>query len=193
MANRKTAIFVIALAGAAIPSMAAAPTATAPAWAVNRNTSTLSFTGAAQGTPFTGAFGSWDAQILFDPANLGASQATVTVQTASAKTGDADKDGPLQEESWLATQMFPQATFKTTSIKSAGTNSYVADGTLTIRDVSQPVSLPFDLTITGNDAHMTGALKLDRATFHLGEGAFQDHSVDPQVTVNIDLTAHKAG
>lgn len=193
MAIRNPAIVAIALAGVAIPSMAAAPTATAPAWTVDHATSKLSFSGVAQDAAFTGTFGSWDAKILFDPANLGASQATVTIDTATAKTGDADKDGPLQEDSWFATKMFPHATFKTTSIKSAGTNAYVADGTLTIRGVSQPASLPFTLTVSGNDAHMTGSLKLDRTTFQLGEGAWQDHSVEPQVTVNVDLTAHKAG
>ena len=33
----------------------------------------------------------------------------------------------------------------------------------------------------------------DRSSFQMGAGAWQDHSVDPEVTVNVDLTAHKAG
>lgn len=192
MVNRKPAIIGIALGALAISSAAAAPTATAPAWTVDKSASKLGFSGVAQNNPFGGLFGSWDAKILFDPANLGASEATVTIQMASAKTGDNDKDTPLQNEDWFATEMFPTATFKTTSIKSTGANAYVADGTLTIRGVSQPESLPFTLTIDGNDAHMTGSLTLDRTAFQIGAGSWQDHAVDNSVTVNIDLTAHKA-
>ena len=47
--------------------------------------------------------------------------------------------------------------------------------------------------LRGGNAHMTGSLKLDRTAFHLGEGAWQDHSVDPKVTVSVALTAHRAG
>lgn len=193
MIHRTPAAIGIALAALAISSAAAAPTATAPAWTVDHAASSLKFAGVAQDTAFTGTFGKWDATILFDPANLGASEATVTVDTASAQTGDPNKDGPLQEDSWFATKMFPTATFKTTSIKSTGANAYVAAGTLTIRGIAQPANLPFTLTIDGASAHMTGSLKLDRSSFQLGAGAWQDHSVEPEVTVNVDLTAHKAG
>jgi polyisoprenoid-binding protein YceI len=193
MAPGKPALIGIALAALTISSAAAAPTATAPAWTVDHSASTLGFAGVAQDSPFTGTFGKWDATILFDPANLGASEATVTVDTATAKTGEADKDGPLLDENWLAAAAFPTATFKTTSIKSTGANAYVADGTLTIRGISQPASLPFTLEITGNDAKMKGSMALDRSSFSLGDGAYQDHSVDPKVTVNVELTAHRAG
>jgi polyisoprenoid-binding protein YceI len=192
MALGKPALISIALAALVISSAAAAPGGTAPAWTVDHAASTLGFAGVAQDSPFAGTFGKWDATILFDPADLAASEATVTVDSASAKTGDADKDGPLQEDSWLASAAFPTATFKTSAIKSTGANAYVADGTLTIRGISQPASLPFTLAIEGNTAHMTGSLKLDRSSFQLGAGAWQDHSVDPTVTVKVDLTAHRA-
>jgi polyisoprenoid-binding protein YceI len=193
MALHKPALIAIALGALAMSSAAAAPGGTAPAWTVDHAASTLGFSGYAQNDPFKGRFGGWEAVILFDPANLGESEATVTVDMTSADTGDAAKDAPLQEDGWFATSMFPQATFKTTSIKATGANAYVADGTLTIRGVSQPASLPFTLTIAGNDAHMTGSLAIDRSAFQLGIGTQQDHSVDPMVTVNVDLTAHKAG
>ena len=193
MITRTPAAIGLAFGALAISSAAAAPTATAPAWPVDQAASTLSFEGVAQDAAFVGKFGKWDAKILFDPANLGASQATVTVETASAKTGDPDKDGPLQEDSWFATAMYPTATFKSDKITSAGPGKYVADGTLTIRGVSQPESLPFTLAIDGDTAKMAGSLTLDRTAFKLGDGSWQDHSVEPKVTVKVDLTAKKAG
>ena len=193
MIHRKPAIVGLALAALVLSSAAAAPTATAPGWAVDMSKSTLGFEGVAQDAAFVGKFDKWDAKILFDPDNLGASEATVTIDTASARTGDPNKDDPLKEDSWFATATFPTATFKTDKITAAGPGNYVADGTLTIRGVSQPESLPFTLAIDGDIAKMTGSLTLDRTAFMLGDGAWQDHSVEHSVTVKVDLTAKRAG
>jgi polyisoprenoid-binding protein YceI len=193
MTYRKPALAGLAMAALAFSSAAAAPTATAPAWTVDKNASRLDFEGVAQDDAFAGNFGKWDATIHFDPADLGASEATVTVDMASAVTGDPNKDDPLKEESWFSTAMFPTATFKTDSIRADGPGKYVADGTLTIRGISQQESLPFTLAIDGDTAKMQGSLTLDRTLFMIGEGAWQDHSVDHSVTVKVDLTAKKAG
>ena len=89
--------------------------------------------------------------------------------------------------------MFPKATFTTTAIKSTGPNAYLADGNLSIRGVSKAVQLPFTLTITGDKAAMEGSLVIDRSLWSIGAGAWQDHSVDPNVTVKVKLSATKAG
>ena len=193
MPHRTPAAIGLALAALAMPTAAAAPGATAAAWTVAKAASSLRFEGVAQDEAFSGSFGKWDATIHFDPANLGASQAIVTIDTASGGTGDPDKDGPLKDENWLATAMFPTATFKSDTISSTGPGAYVAEGTLTIRGVSQPVSLPFTLAIDGDNAKMQGSVTLDRNLFKIGAGAWQDHSVDPSVTVKVDLVAKRAG
>ncbi len=66
-------------------------------------------------------------------------------------------------------------------------------GTLSIRGVSKAVQLPFTLTITGNKADMNGSLVIDRSLWSIGAGSWQDHSVDPNVTVKVKLSATKAG
>ena len=193
MIHRKPFIAACALALLSIPAVAAAPAVSAPAWTVDKASSTLGFEGVGDGSPFAGKFGSWDAAIHFDPADLAGSSAEVTVQTGSAATGDPSRDEPLPSPQWFSTDAFPTATFTTTAIKSTGPNAYLAEGNLSIRGISKAVQLPFTLTIAGDKATMDGSLTIDRSLWEIGAGAWQDHSVDPNVTVKVKLSATKAG
>ena len=193
MIHRKPWIIGTALALLTIPAMAAAPASKAPGWTVDKAASTLGFEGVGDGSAFTGSFSSWNADIHFDPADLAASIAEVTIDTGSISTGDGSRDEALPGAQWFSTAAFPSATFTTTSITSTGSNAYVADGTLTVKGVSKPVKLPFSLTISGNKADMAGSLVIDRTQWGLGTGSWQDKSVDPNVTVNVKISATKAG
>ena len=193
MITRTPLAIAAALALLTIPAIAATPAASAPGWTVDKSASQLGFVGIGDGSEFQGSFGSWDADIHFNPAKLDASSATVTIDMGSAATGDPSRDDPLTDPNWFSTSVFPSATFTTTAIASTGPNAYVADGTLTIKGVSQAVKLPFTLTINGDHADMAGSLTLDRTLWGIGKGSWQDKSVDPNVTVTVKISATKAG
>lgn len=187
----KSVLGALSLALLALPAMAQAPEFSAPAWTVDPAQSRLGFSGASDGQPFSGQFKQWDAQIAFDPANLSASSAAVTVALGSVEMTDASQAAQLSEDIWFGTAVFPTATFKTGRIRAEG-DGYVADGALTIRDKTVQVSMPFDLTIDGEVARMKGQLTIERADFGLGVGGWQDSHVDPKVTVEVAVTASKA-
>ena len=174
--------------------LASSAQAAAPAhWNVDPAASRLGFQGKMNGDAFSGVFKRWSAAIAFDPANLAASKAVVDIDVTSAQTGDADRDEAMPTGDWFAAQRFPHATFTTTSIKSLGGPRYVATGDLAIRGVHKPVVLPFTLVISGDTAKMTGALTLNRTAFGIGQGRWNTAEVvDTSVTVNVNLTAHRA-
>ena len=160
-------------------------------WSVDGG-SRLGFTGKMSGEAFNGVFRRWSAQIAFDPKNLAASKVAVTIDVASAATGDADRDQALPTDDWFATGRFPRATFVTRGFKDLGGGHYQAIGDLTIRGVSHPVVLPFTLVIAGDTARMNGQLALNRAAFGVGQGKWATgDTVDTQVAVTIALTAHR--
>jgi len=160
-------------------------------WSVDGG-SRLGFTGKMSGEAFTGAFRRWNAQIAFDPKNLAASKVSVTIDVASAATGDADRDQALPTDDWFAANRFPRATFVTRAFKDLGGGHYQAIGDLTIRGVSHPVALPFTLVIAGDTARMNGQLALNRVAFGVGQGKWAaGDTVDTQVAVTIALTAHR--
>jgi polyisoprenoid-binding protein YceI len=169
---------------------AQAPELSAQAWTVDQTQSRLGFSGGSDGQPFSGQFNTWDAQIAFDPANLGASSAAVTIALGSVVMEDMSQANQLTEDIWFGTA-FPNATFQTSSIRAEG-GGYVADGTLTIRGQSKPASLPFTVAIDGDVAKMKGELTINRKDWGLGVGGWQDSHVDPGVKVEVAVTAKKA-
>jgi polyisoprenoid-binding protein YceI len=162
----------------------------APAWTVDKAHSRLGFDSAFSGTKFSGGFGQWDAAIAFDPKDLASSKATVTINLASAKTGDNDRDSNLPTSDWFDTAKFAKAVFTTTSIRSLGGNKYLASGVLNLKGVSKPVNLPFTLVINGKAATMNGSVAIDRSLWGVGAGQFAGEDTVPHaVTVQIAINA----
>jgi len=64
-----------------------------------------------------------------------------------------------------------------------------ANRSLTIKDQTMPVDLPFTLTLEGDTARMTGSTTLDRRNFVIGETVTDESTLAFNVTVKIDLTA----
>lgn len=175
--------------GAVLAAVVAAPVSARP-YTVDKSASKLGFTGSMSGAPFSGSFRRWDAAIEFDPDNLPASRATVTVDVSSALTGDKTRDEALPSSDWFAAKTHPRATFTTRAITRTGPNRYRAAGDLTLRGVRRPVVLPFTLQLNGNTARMQGRLQLDRTAFGVGQGQFRSSGmVAAPVTVTVDLTA----
>lgn len=171
-------------------SQAAAP---APArWAVNKAASKIGFRSSFGGETFAGHFARWDATIAFDPKNLAGSKVVATIETASARTGESSRDSALPTADWFASAKFPRASFVSKSFKSLGNGRYQASGDLTIRGVRRPVVLPFTLAITGNQARMSGSLKLNRTLFGVGQGQWASGDTVPTiVAVNITVVASR--
>ncbi len=184
--------FAVALAVATTlaPALALAAPAT---WAVDKAASRLTFSSTVSGQAFTGRFARWDAAIHFDPKDLAHSDVTATIDVTSAATGNGDRDAELPDQDWFWTSHFPRATYVAHGFQPAGPGRYVAVGVLTIRGVAKPLNLPFSLTINGAQAHMTGAVVLNRLAFGVGQGEWSAvDTVPATVTVNIDLSAHRS-
>jgi polyisoprenoid-binding protein YceI len=165
----------------------------APKWVVDHATSELGFDSSAEGQQFHGHFEKWDADIRFDPKNLGGSKVVVTVETGSIASGDGQRDQTAQSGEWFSSAVFPKATFTATSFKDLGGGRYEADGDLNIRGKSLPLALPFSLTINGDQAKMSGQATIDRSTFDIGKGDYGGADVVPlEVGIKVELTASRA-
>lgn len=176
-----------------LTSLLLASPAFAAKWNVDPATSSIRFSGVHAGKEFTGTFERWSAAIDFDPAALIAAKAVVTVETASAKTGDRTYDSSLPQEEWLNVKGFPNAVFETTAIRALGGDRYEADATLTIKGVAVPVTLPFTLTITGATAKMDGKTTLDRIARQIGLKSDPNAEwVSKDIAVTVSLVATRA-
>lgn len=177
----------------ALPAQAQRPYP-APDWQIDKSQSSITFTGTQMGKSFQGVFKDFDAEISFDPDAPRGSYVKVTIDTASADTKDAERDGIMQDKLWFDVKNFPVATFESETFSKTNATDFVAEGNLTIRDVTLPLHLPFTLEITkdadsGNQtARMTAHVSLDRSLFKLGRKDWADpksvaNNVDVAITV----------
>ncbi len=182
------------LIAAGVAGLAAATPACAAHWNVDHSKSKVGFTVNWGRDQFSGIFRSWQAEIDFDSADLAHSHADVSIDIGSETSGDAETDDSIKGAEGFATSKFPTATFKATRFTQKSGNSYLAEGMLSIKGISRPVTIPFTLTVSGPRGHVTGKAQILRTDFNVGMGEWA--KADPvarEVTVNIDLIATKSG
>lgn len=168
----------------------AAPAAAAP-WAVDYERSEIRFEATQEGEAFTGVFERFVAEVVFDPADPASGSAEVTIDLDSARTGDASKDGAMDDKAWFHTKEHPKARFLVEGFSAEGDGRFRAAGVLTLKGESRNVDLPFRFEEADGLAIVEGETTLDRTAF--GVGADGQDGVSNEVRVVIRLEARRAG
>ena len=140
--------------------------------------STLAFAGKYQGEVFVGRFPGFSTRLSFDPRNLDGSRLEVTIPMATATTRNADYDGEMRGAAFFDAAKFPQATYVATKFRALGGNRYAADGMLTLRGTSRPVTLTFEWT-QGERPVLFGRAAVQRLDFGVGGGQWADTGLIP--------------
>lgn len=172
----------------------AATEAYAAAWAMNPETSTVSFVGTQTGSQFRGQFRRFETEIFLDPADLSTASVEVVINITSFASGSPDRDSDALNVSWFHTASFPQATFTSSEIVEAEDGSYAALGTLEIKGVAREIELPFTLAIDGDSAVAKGSLSLNRLDYKVGnmDEDVEEELVGHEVTVTFHIEATRA-
>jgi polyisoprenoid-binding protein YceI len=102
-------------------------------------------------TKVRGAFNEFEGSVVVDDADLAASTATLTIQAASIDTRNDDRDGHLRSNDFLAMDEFPQLTFVSTGVQQTGATSVELTGDLTIKGVTNSVTVPFEFEGAATD------------------------------------------
>ncbi|APX11145.1 cytochrome b/b6 domain-containing protein [Tateyamaria omphalii] len=157
-------------------------------WQVQEGT--LGITVTQLGSDVVGQFNDWTAAISFDETveNGVAGSVEVTISIGSLTLGSVT-DQAMGPDFFHATD-FPTATYVADIIPVV--DGYEAQGTLTIKGQSVPVTLPFGLSVDGDTASMAGGLTLDRRDFNIGETMADESSLMFAVAVDVSLTATRA-
>ena len=148
--------------------------------------STLGFTGSFQGTSFDGSFRQSHAAISYDPAQLAQSKFDVEVTMASVAVSDKDQQSALPGKDFFDVAQYSTAHFVTTGFRQAG-GKVIADGKLTLRGVTKPVSLAVDFKPQGKGATLDVDGTLKRLDFGVGGGEYADTSV---IGADVKVRAH---
>ncbi|MBM1309807.1 cytochrome b/b6 domain-containing protein [Sulfitobacter mediterraneus] len=141
------------------------------------------------GSEITGSFADWTSVITFDETvpsadiTVGSVETMVSIPSLTLGSVTGQALGP----DFFAATDHPTAVFKA-DIRHAS-DGYEAIGTLTIKDQTAPLTLPFGLSVDGNRAEMRGDLTLDRRSFGIGDNVNDPATLGFEVRVKITLTA----
>jgi polyisoprenoid-binding protein YceI len=76
-----------------------------------------------------------------DPDHPEASSVDITIQTASIRTHNPQRDNDLRSSNFLEVDKYPTITFKSTKVEAAGQDRFTVTGDLTIKGTTRPVTL----------------------------------------------------
>jgi len=168
--------------------------ATAATWVLDPGLSQVIFKYSYGTDPYEGRFTNVEANFDIDPMSPGSCNFDVTIHIE-----DIDVDSPEVLDYLLDYELFdvdtwPTATFKAEKCRLTGVTSFESDGTLTIRDQTNPITFPFDLAIETCDGqvcfHLTSEVTILRLEYGVGQGYWANTAEVPnEVVVAVDVYA----
>jgi len=160
-------------------------------WDIQADSSHIRFSAKQEGGPFSGEFQVFSGIINFDPAAPQNGSVKITVPLKSVDAGSNDRNSTLPGKVWFSAKAFPEAVYTSTDISQDG-DGYIAKGELTLKGLSVPLDIPFNLDINGDTAVMTGAVEMDRTQWNVGAAPWDtDEWVSKSVSLDLQVTAKK--
>jgi polyisoprenoid-binding protein YceI len=144
------------------------------------------------GAASEGSFQRFSTTFTYDEKNLAASSLSVTVQTASLDTQDADRDMTLKGADLLATEKFPTATYTARSLEKSA-RGVQAVGQLTLRGVTKDLRIPLAIRQTAAGLELSGSTTIKRLDYGVGQGEWKaTDSVGDEIKVTYKVALVKA-
>lgn len=170
------------------------PDAGLPVWELQREQSSIRFSGTLNGETFEGQFDQWDARIGFDARGAASAYVQARIHTGSATTGVPLHDRTLEESEWFDVLRHPDASFEMTALEPLEGPSvrYQLRGQLRIKNQMVPVS-SLILSISGAKMQIDGRAQLDRKALNLGLVSDPDGEyVSRYISVDVEVHAQRA-
>jgi polyisoprenoid-binding protein YceI len=98
-----------------------------------------------------GRFTDFSGAIEIAPDDVTKSRVEAVIQSASIDTGNGMRDGHLKSPDFLDVETYPQLTYRSTGLTSAGSDRWTVHGELTMHGVVRPVDLNLAYLGTGAD------------------------------------------
>ena len=171
-------------------------------WTIDPSHSRIGFVARhAMVTKVRGAFNEFEGYVVVDGADLAASRAALTIEAASIDTRNADRDGHLRSNDFLGMEEFPQIAFVSTGVRRTGATSLDLTGDLTIKGVTNSVTVPFDFEGGATDPFgnqrvgFEGSVVINRKDYGVTWNAALETGgvlVSEKITLEFEVSAIKA-
>ncbi|HYP45515.1 MAG TPA: YceI family protein [Propionibacteriaceae bacterium] len=174
----------------------------AGAWTIDPSHTRIGFVARhAMVTKVRGAFNEFEGGGTVDADDLAKSAVTLTIKAASIDTRNEQRDGHLRSNDFLAMDEHPDITFVSTGFDQTGATSLELTGDLTIKGVTNAVTVPFDFEGIATDpfgnlrAGFEGSTTINRKDYGITWNAALETGgvlVSDKITLEFEVSAIKA-
>ena len=151
-------------------------------------------------TKVRGAFTEFSGSATLDAANPEASSAELTIAVASIDTANPQRDEHLRTNDFFDAPTYPEITFRSTGVELLGADAFALTGDLTIKGVTNAVTVPFEFEGLATDpfgnlrAGFEGAVTINRKDYGITFNAALETGgvlVSDKVGLEFDISAIK--
>ena len=189
--------------------MTSTTTAPAPAtladlagtWTIDSSHTRIGFVARhAMVTKVRGAFNEVEGSAVVDADDFTRSTAILTIKAASINTRNEQRDGHLRSNDFLAMDEYPDITFVSIGVTQSGDTNLELTGDLTVKGVSNSVTVPFDFEGLSADpfgnlrAGFEGSVVINRKDYGITWNAALETGgvlVSDKITLEFEVSAIK--
>jgi polyisoprenoid-binding protein YceI len=152
-------------------------------------------------TKVHGSFKDFEGHLHIDAADPKQSSARVVIQAKSIDTGSDDRDTHLRSNDFFSMDEYPTITFQSTGAERVDDDHFRVTGDLTIKDVTKPITIEFELTGVAQDPWgqqrigFEGSTTVNRKDWGVNWNTALEAGgvlVSDKVKIELDLSAVKA-
>jgi polyisoprenoid-binding protein YceI len=127
-----------------------------------------------------------EGEIVFNPDDPAKSSFRMTIKAESINTDNESRDAHLKEASYFDVKNYPSIRFVSSSVKETGKKgSYETVGTLTVKNKSKEITMPFTAEKNGTGWSFSGGFKMNRKDYDVGGSS----TLSDEVTIEIKVIA----
>ncbi len=184
------------LAALSLPLMFAGLPALAQTWVIDKEQSKVIFHYTYTGDPYQGEFRNVDAVFDIDPMNPGSCNFTVTIPIGEIWVDSPEAIDYLLDIELFDVDQFPTASFEAVECRLTSMDSFTSNGSLTIRNVTRPMSFPFTLSVENIDGRigfrLNSNVTIRRLEFGVGQGYWASTAEIPNdIGIEVDVFAYR--
>lgn len=96
-------------------------------------------------TTVTGSFSGFEGSVETEGEDFSTGKFSFSADVNTITTGNEDRDNHLKSDDFFNAEQFPKLTFESTAVKNIDGDEFELEGNMTIRDVSQPITLKVEV------------------------------------------------
>ena len=171
-------------------------------WSIDAAHSRIGFVARhAMVTKVRGSFNEFEGDAVLDAGDPANSSAQITIQAKSIDTRNGQRDQHLRSNDFFAMDEYPTITFVSTGVEQTGEAEFALTGDLTIKGVTESVTVPFTFEGTATDpfgnlrAGFEGSVVVNRKDWGINFNAGLEAGgvlVSEKITLEFEISAIKS-